>query len=76
MKNCECIQVPNCGCCIKHGTKIKLGRFQADYWIVGYGWYSWGGNRPFCGWYLTNEQTGEVKPLQLPDLDDIYIIEN
>ena len=61
---------------IEKGSKVKLGRFQLDMWMVDHGWYSWGGNRPVCGWYLTNIETSEVKPLQQTDLDDIYIIES
>lgn len=29
-----------------------------------------------CGWYLTNLESSDIKPLQLTDLDDIYLIEN
>lgn len=43
---------------------------------MSYGWYTWGGNRPVCGWYLTNIESSDIKPLQLTDLDDIYVIEN
>ena len=55
---------------------VKLGRFDSTSWIVNYGWYAWGGNRPVCGWYLTNTISKEIKPLQYPDLEDIYIIES
>lgn len=61
---------------IERGSKVRLGRFRLDIWMVNHGWYSWGGNRQVCGWYLTNIDTSEVKPLQLTDLDDIYIVEN
>lgn len=58
------------------GNKIKLGRFKSDIWEVRYGWYSWGGNRPVCGWYLLqSDDPSEVKPLQLTDLDDIIILQ-
>ena len=55
---------------------VKLGRFDSTSWIVNYGWYAWGGNRPVCGWYLTNTISREIKPLQYTDLEDIYIIES
>ena len=55
---------------------VKLGRFDSTSWVVNYGWYAWGGNRPVCGWYLTNTISREIKPLQYTDLEDIYIIES
>ena len=55
---------------------VKLGRFDSASWVVNYGWYAWGGNRPVCGWYLTNTISREIKPLQYTDLEDIYIIES
>ena len=67
--------VPDIDICIQPGNTVKLGRFSDVSWIVGYGWYSWGGNRPFCGWYLTHKDTGEIKPLQKTDTYDIYLIE-
>lgn len=76
MQNCLKLDIPNSCSCITPGCKIKLGRFQTTTWIVSYGWYSWGGNRPVCGWYLVNEDdSSKLKPLQLPDLDDIYVIQ-
>jgi len=58
------------------GCRIKLGRFKSDIWEVNYGWYSWGGNRPVCGWYLMKiDDPGTVKPLHLTDLDDIIVLE-
>lgn len=61
---------------IQPGNRVKLGRFDGDCWEVAFGWYSWGGNRPVCGWYLTKlPEKDIVKPLQLPDLSDIYLIE-
>lgn len=57
--------------------RVRLGRFSSETWIVGYGWFTFGGNRPFCGWYLVSEtKNSQVKPLQLPDLDDIYLIQH
>jgi len=69
----ETLYIPNCSKCIHPGDTVRLHRFEGEDWIVGYGWYTFGGNRPFCGWFLSNK-TGQVKPLQLPDLDDIYVI--
>ena len=59
------------------GDIIKLGRFDDESWVVHFGWFSFGGNRPICGWYLSsciNEE--RVKPLSLTDIDDIYLIEH
>ena len=68
--------IPEYDITIHPGDIIQIGRFQRTKWIVGYGWYSWGGNRPVCGWYLTLKSNPKtIKPLQLPDLDDIYMIE-
>jgi len=68
--------IPNTDKHLIVGDKVKLGRFSSEKWIVCFGWYSWGGNRPVCGWYLTDEQDIKVvKPLQLNDLIDIYVIE-
>lgn len=69
------LEIPGCKQCIHPGDIIKLGRFETTTWVVGFGWYSWGGNRPFCGWFLVNSQDKDnIKPLQKPDLDDIYFI--
>lgn len=86
MDKCMCLTVPDSEVCLKPGYKIRLGRFESDIWIVSYGWYTWGGNRPVCGWYLTRcemstsnctiEQNQCIKPLQLTDLYDIYMVEN
>lgn len=57
--------------------KIRIGRFNTITWIVRHGWYSFSGNRPFCGWHLVNQDDpNDVRPLQLPDLADIYLIES
>lgn len=71
----EVIRIPGCNYQIKAGNIVKLGRYDSERWEVGYGWYAWGGNRPVCGWYLTNVITRTVKPLQLTDLEDIYVVE-
>jgi hypothetical protein len=58
------------------GSVVRLGRFESIQWMVAYGWYTWGGNRPVCGWYLMQtDAPSTLKPLQATDLDDIYIIE-
>lgn len=70
----EKLYIPNCQQEIHPGDIVRLHRFENTEWLVGFGWYSFGGNRPFCGWYLSKDAGLTVKPLQLPDLDDIYII--
>lgn len=76
MCNCLTLPVPGTNLCIRPGNIVKLGRFETTRWLVSHGWYTWGGNRPFCGWYMKNiDNDNEIKPLQLNDLDDIYIIE-
>lgn len=76
MSDCGCIKldVPNLTLELRPGTRIKLSRFAKARWTVCYGWYSVGGNRPICGWYLKSDD-GLVRSLQLPDLEDIYIVE-
>lgn len=70
------LQIPDTCSYLTIGCKVKLGRFETNRWVVNHGWYSWGGNRPVCGWYLTSDDESQlVKPLQLTDLDDIYILE-
>lgn len=62
---------------IRLGDMVRLGRFDTEIWITCFGWYSWGGNRPVCGWYLqSTDKCSKLKPLQLPDLDDIYLIDH
>jgi hypothetical protein len=69
------LPIPALGIELEVGNRIKLGRFCTAQWIVQYGWYSIGGDRPVCGWYLTDALTaGNIKPLHLTDLDDINII--
>lgn len=69
------LSIPNSEQVLRPGQVVKLGRFSTDSWKVMYGWYSFGGNRPVMGWYLEKDAGHTVKPLQLPDLDDIYLIE-
>lgn len=75
---CDCLKIQIPGTCqfIRPGNKVKLGRFGKELWIVSHGWFTFGGNRPFCGWYLTDQATGVVRPLQRPDLDDIYLVQS
>jgi len=68
------LNLPNSNSYIKPGNVIRLGRFDSREWVVHFGWYEFGGNRPVCGWYLTTDNGLTVKPIQLPDLDDIYLI--
>lgn len=71
------LQIPGQQQYILPGNIVRLHRFDAETWVVGYGWYTWGGNRPVCGWYLTScVDSSRVKPLQLPDLDDIYFVQS
>ena len=68
------LEVPNANTTISPGYKIQIGRFDAQVWIVRFGWYSFGGNRSVCGWYLESESSQDIKPIFKIDLDDIYII--
>lgn len=69
------LPVKSLGIELQPGYKIKLGRFRTAEWVVQYGWYSIGGDRPVCGWYLEDALTaGHIKALHLCDLDDIYVI--
>ena len=67
--------IPEYDLTITPGTVVRIGRFCGTDFRVGYGWYGWGGNRPVCGWYLTNILTQEIKPLQYTDLEDTYLVE-
>ena len=70
------LHIPDSNRVIRPGCRVKIGRFKTTVWELSHGWYSWGGNRPVCGWYMTDtSDPTRVKPLQLPDLDDIYFIE-
>ena len=68
------LQVPNTSIYLVPGDIIRIGRFSEVDFEVQYGWYTWGGNRPFMGWSLRNIETGDVKPLQSIDLIDMYMI--
>lgn len=75
MENIDYIVIPDSDTRIYPNTIVRLGRFSEEQWQVQVGWYTWGGNRPVCGWYLTSLATGVIKPLQYPDLYDIYTVE-
>ena len=68
------LNLPVSGDVLHPGDIVKLHRFDSKLWKVCFGWYSFGGNRPVCGWYLETDDGMTVKPLQLPDLDDIYLL--
>lgn len=59
---------------LKPGDLVRLGLFEEKEWRVKFGWYSFGGNRPVCGWFLESNNKLDVKPIQLPDLYDIHVI--
>lgn len=69
------IQIPDIHMYLGENNIVKLHRFDTEQWIIKYGWYAWGGNRPVCGWYLVNTSDSSIiKPLQKTDIDDIYLI--
>ena len=68
------LTIPNTGIELHEGDVIRIGRFLMTEWIVQYGWYKWGGNRPVCGWSLRSKITDDVKPLQDTDLVDVYFV--
>lgn len=70
------LQVPNTDVFLCPGDFVKLGRFDDVLWEVDHGWFSFGGNRPWCGWYLKSNVNGDYveKPIQLTDLDDVYVV--
>lgn len=75
MADTATLPVPGTSLELYPGAKVKLSRFSLETWVVDFGWYSWGGNRPVCGWYLIDAFCeSRIKPLQLPDLDDIYFV--
>lgn len=69
------LEIPNSACQIPENAVVRLNRFDSEDWRLLYGWYTWGGNRPFCGWYFVSlTDPKKVKPVQLPDVYDIYMI--
>ena len=75
MNECVKLNIPGTNQYIFQGCKVKLGRFHSQLWEVGLGWFDFDDNRPFWGFYLSNIQTGQVKPLLKTDLVDIYVIQ-
>ena len=77
MDSTTTLEIPEFNITLTPGCRVKLGRFAVEIWEVQFGWYTWGGNRPVCGWYLKNTMIPcDIKPLQKTDLDDIYLVEN
>ena len=69
------LEIPNSACQIPENAIVRLSRFDSEDWRLLHGWYTWGGNRPFCGWYLVSlADPKKVKPVQLSDVYDIYMI--
>lgn len=76
MSHCLKIDLPGENKCLTPGCRIRIGRFSTKIWLLQHGWFTFSGNRPICGWYLTNvDDPTEVRPLQQPDLIDIYFVE-
>ena len=70
------LSAPDTGVAIPEGAVVRMNRFDSEQWRVLYGWYTWGGNRPFCGWYAVSlNDPNRVKPMQLSDMYDIVVIE-
>ena len=69
------LEIPGTGEILKPEYKVRLGRFDYQEWTVKYGWFSCNNNRPWYGWYLSDAEHSIIKPLQLPDLSDIYIVQ-
>ena len=55
MDNIQITYVANDGVThpLRPGAHIKLGRFESAEWVLGFGWYSWGGNRPVCRHHMS-----------------------
>lgn len=71
------LQVPNTNVFLCPGDFVKIERFDDVLWEVDHGWFSFGGNRPWCGWYLKANINDEYveKPIQLTDLEDVYVVQ-
>lgn len=70
------LPIPNSDNFIGEGDIIILDRFSTIKWVVGFGWYSFDGNRKVNGWYLRQlDNEHIVKPIQEIDLYDIYVIQ-
>ena len=74
MASTSVLYLPNSNISLTPGVRVRLHRFDAQIWIVKFGWYSFGGNRAVCGWYLQREYEDVVKPIFQIDLDDIYVV--
>ena len=75
--NNNMIEIPDSDMILTPNCKIRIGRFSNTVWVLNHGWFSWGGNRPQCGWFISDlDNPSIIKPLYLTDLDDIYFIEN
>lgn len=71
------LNIPGSDKYIKPGDIVILGRFSTYRWIVKFGWFSFGGNRKICGWYVEGESDNTtIKPIQDIDLYDIYFVES
>lgn len=69
------LEIPNSTFQIPENSVVRLSRFNSEEWRLLHGWYTWGGNRPVCGWYVVSlTDPNRVKPIQLLDLYDIYMI--
>ena len=70
------LPVPNLQISLHPGDIVKLQRFSSELWVVNYGWFSFGGNKPMNGWYLVSKtHNTRIKPINLSDLDDIYQVD-
>lgn len=59
------------------GCVLKLNRFKDIVWKLNYGWFTYSKNHLICGWYLVDKaDTNNIKPFQLNDFDDIYLVED
>ena len=69
------INNPYTGKTLYPDTLIKLNRFPNIVWILKYGWYPFDIDNLVCGWYLMQENDHKIiRPLQINDFDDIYLI--
>lgn len=74
--NTNCLYVPEYDTTLSPGDIVRINRFDNKDWKVCYGWYSFGGNRPLCGWYLEDTSClTRIKPLEYTDIPEIYLIE-
>ncbi len=70
------LSLPDKSTCIYPNNIILLERFSTIKWKVGFGWFSYEGNRKIYGWYLTNvDDPKMIKPIQDTDLYDVYVVQ-